>query len=322
MIRFSVSSRLFPNESSLGETADHLGKATRHAVGLQQLDDAPGSYDGTFSVLGDLLFGDVTCSGIAMRADAWRDSNDHAILYFMRTGVRHMMQNGHELCVGAGDSGLHMGDRSIDLWAHHESYLGLVVPRQRLLGLVGSEDSLTCRNFDRQSSTVAVLGSYLASVLNAPTVLDREPGEVIQRHLVELAALVIDGGRRARDAVHDEALPAARLVAAKRYIERHLANPDLGVERIAANLGISTAYVRKLFEQEGTSTARYIRERRLKWAADQLASPDLRGSKVIDIALSCGFNDISSFNRAFRRHFAMTPSDVRSTIEPSLVART
>jgi len=33
--------------------------------------------------------------------------------------------------------------------------------------------------------------------------------------------------------------------------------------------------------------------------------------KVIDIAHDCGFNDVSHFNRCFRRRFGVTPSDIR-----------
>ena len=34
--------------------------------------------------------------------------------------------------------------------------------------------------------------------------------------------------------------------------------------------------------------------------------------KVIDIALSSGFNDVSYFHRSFRARFGMTPSDARA----------
>jgi AraC-like DNA-binding protein len=34
--------------------------------------------------------------------------------------------------------------------------------------------------------------------------------------------------------------------------------------------------------------------------------------RIIDIALACGFADISYFNRAFRARYGVTPSDVRN----------
>lgn len=314
MIRFSVSTELYPGSSSLGETADHLGEVTRHAVDIRQLEDAPGAYSADFAALGDLLFADVKASGVAMRAAARRDSGDYALLYFMRDGARRMEQGGRDVRLAAGGCAMQVGDHPVSVWTHQESYFGLMIPRHNFSDLIDSEDHLVCRNVIDQPSTSAILGHYLAAVLGGPTPSDPQSRETIRRHLIELAALVVDGGRRARDATHDDALPAARLLAAKRYIEQRLADPDLDAERIAARLGISAAYVRKLFEHDGVPTARYIRELRLTRAARLLSSPDMREVKVIDIALSCGFNDISSFNRAFRRRFAMTPSDARHMI--------
>jgi AraC-like DNA-binding protein len=43
-----------------------------------------------------------------------------------------------------------------------------------------------------------------------------------------------------------------------------------------------------------------------------LRDPRLRHRKVADIAAEAGFNDLSYFNRAFRRHFGATPSDIRA----------
>jgi AraC-like DNA-binding protein len=34
-------------------------------------------------------------------------------------------------------------------------------------------------------------------------------------------------------------------------------------------------------------------------------------NEVINIALACGFNEVSYFNRCFRRHFGATPTDIR-----------
>jgi AraC-like DNA-binding protein len=43
-----------------------------------------------------------------------------------------------------------------------------------------------------------------------------------------------------------------------------------------------------------------------------LTNADGSSQKVIDIALASGFDDVTSFNRAFRRHFNCTPTEARS----------
>ena len=44
-------------------------------------------------------------------------------------------------------------------------------------------------------------------------------------------------------------------------------------------------------------------------AADLLARVSER--RISDIAFDCGFNDLSYFNRAFRKRFGATPSELR-----------
>jgi AraC-like DNA-binding protein len=67
-----------------------------------------------------------------------------------------------------------------------------------------------------------------------------------------------------------------------------------------------------LFEEEGTTFTEFVLEERLGYARRLLASPRSAGRKIIDIAFTCGFGDVSYFNRAFRARFGTTPSDVRA----------
>jgi len=46
----------------------------------------------------------------------------------------------------------------------------------------------------------------------------------------------------------------------------------------------------------------------MRKAADLLAH---REGRISDIAFECGFNDLSYFNRCFRRRFGLTPTAAR-----------
>jgi AraC-like DNA-binding protein len=106
-----------------------------------------------------------------------------------------------------------------------------------------------------------------------------------------------------------DAVRAGRLTQAKRYIDRHLANPDLSPASVAAALGISVRTLHLLFEPSGSSFARYVLRRRLdECRAALLASPT---RPVTDIAFAWGFNNLSSFYRAFQAAFATSPGDLR-----------
>ena len=96
-----------------------------------------------------------------------------------------------------------------------------------------------------------------------------------------------------------------------REIERRSGDPALSAIKIALMLGVTPRYVHLLLEETGKSFTRHMIERRLERAAALLRDPNWHDQKIAGIAAEAGFTDLSYFNRAFRRRFGATPSDVR-----------
>ena len=67
-----------------------------------------------------------------------------------------------------------------------------------------------------------------------------------------------------------------------------------------------------LFESEGTSFTDFIREERLQRARSKLLSSRFDHLRISEIAYEVGFNDLSYFNRAFRRRFGQSPGQLRA----------
>jgi len=112
------------------------------------------------------------------------------------------------------------------------------------------------------------------------------------------AGLSGDGRAAVRAAVYGQV---------RRHVEANLHDPNLTPESVLASLYLSRASVYRLFEHEG-GLAAYIRNRRLRVAADHLVRfPHM---EVRDIAAGTGFNDASSFTRAFRRAFDIAPREL------------
>jgi len=108
-----------------------------------------------------------------------------------------------------------------------------------------------------------------------------------------------------------DALRAGRLTRAKRHIDRHLADPNLSPATTAAVLGIAVRTLHLLFEPTGNSFARYVLRRRLEECRTALLANPNR--PVTDIAFAWGFNNLSTFYRAFQATFGLTPGDLRAT---------
>jgi AraC family transcriptional activator of tynA and feaB len=91
----------------------------------------------------------------------------------------------------------------------------------------------------------------------------------------------------------------------------NLCDPDLDSRLIARAMGVSPRYVQMLFAEMATTPSAFIQEQRLDLAAQRL---ERDGPKVAitDVAFDVGFNDLSSFCRAFRRRFDVSPRDYRA----------
>jgi AraC-like DNA-binding protein len=139
-------------------------------------------------------------------------------------------------------------------------------------------------------------------------------GHVIS-HLHDLIAMTIGATRDAAEMARGRGVGAARLGAIKADIIEKLGRPDLTIDAVATAHGISARYVRALFDAEGTTFSGFVLTRRLALAHRKLADPHHVGQTISAIAFACGFGDLSYFNRAFRRRYGATPSDVRDAAQ-------
>ena len=81
------------------------------------------------------------------------------------------------------------------------------------------------------------------------------------------------------------------------------------LEELAAVVNLSTYYMAHIFKQyTGISPNKYINEHRLAIAGNRLLNEN---TAVLSIAMECGFNNISYFNRAFKSKYGITPNSYR-----------
>lgn len=139
------------------------------------------------------------------------------------------------------------------------------------------------------------------------------PEEAIQcvAHVQDLALMALGATREAAEIAAGRGVRAARLREVKADIERNLATPNFSAETVAGRNGLSTRYVRALFEKEGTSFGDYLATRRLALAYRMLVDPRNASRNIGQIAMDTGFGDLSWFNTRFKRAYGMTPKEIR-----------
>ena len=81
------------------------------------------------------------------------------------------------------------------------------------------------------------------------------------------------------------------------------------LDQMAQEAGLSPYHFLRTFQRlTGVTPHQYVLRARLRQAALRLvASRD----KIVDVALDCGFGDLSNFNRAFRAEFKLSPRAYR-----------
>jgi AraC-like DNA-binding protein len=193
----------------------------------------------------------------------------------------------------------HLPDTRVDV---------LHLAHEKLAPLVPGIDLEPYHLFPADAPGADLLVGY-ANLLRSVQPGTPKAAELAAKHLCELTALVLDG--RSDRERSGPSIRAARLELVKKDILKRLNEPGLGGEDVARRQGISTRYLHKLFETEGESFSEYVRDRRVELAYRMLQSPS--GERRISaIAFDCGFGDISNFNRAFRRRYGVTPSELQA----------
>ncbi|MBA4034637.1 MAG: hypothetical protein C0480_08575 [Bradyrhizobium sp.] len=113
-----------------------------------------------------------------------------------------------------------------------------------------------------------------------------------------------------------EQISATLKEKARRCIQRNLRSPHLGANMLCRELGMSRSSLYRLLEAEG-GVERYIQYHRMAESFAQLSDP-FNTQPIVVIADELGMLDPSSFSRAFRRQFGISPIDVREAARAGL----
>ncbi len=123
----------------------------------------------------------------------------------------------------------------------------------------------------------------------------------VKTHLFMLLDMISRAYNSCKNTVHKPASTAERVVA---YVNNHLFE-DISVPSLAAHFYLSASQFSRIFKQAtGAAPWDYITKKRLTAAKEKIRS----GYSAQSAAESCGFNEYSSFYRAYTKHFGSAPS--------------
>ena len=308
--RFSTDN--FPAHERLEACQEIFG---RTVVGVETtpLSDAPFRVDLTVRALPGLTIIAEEHSPLRMtRTRALLADGDDGVVFSVNATSSVSRQFGREATLEPGD-GVFLSNA--DIGTHNvpaaSRKLGVGLSRSRLLPHLRDAENGLMRRIPRDTPALGLLKRYLA-LLDEEALSTPALQHAVVNHIYDLASVALGATRDAAEGASGRGLAAARLTAIKADILENLASSALSLTALARRHGITPRYVRVLFERERTSFSDYVREQRLARAFRLLTGADHANLVISAIAYEAGFGDVSNFNRAFRRRYGATPSQVRN----------
>lgn len=92
----------------------------------------------------------------------------------------------------------------------------------------------------------------------------------------------------------------------RKVVVDQLANPELSVEYIAKEIGVSRSHLqRRMKVSANMNPSEFIKRERMRHASMMLSDKDVA---ISEVAYATGFSTLSHFSTCFREHFGMSPS--------------
>ncbi|WP_457949807.1 helix-turn-helix domain-containing protein [Pseudarthrobacter sp. alpha12b] len=229
---------------------------------------------------------------------------DYAAVLLVRRGREVFSQGGRQAAVGAGSAV--MWDGVLPGECFSEGPLlktTLFMPRQLCLEALPRLESLVGRPLNSTPS-LRLLFDWLHTSTRAVD-LDEDSAAMAGRIAVDLLASAIGAST---NIVLDT--KAIRLMEVKAFVESRLGDSSLTVDDIAHGNAVSIRYLHALFEGTGETCREFLMRRRREAAYQLLLSP--APISVTEVAHRCGFENPSSFSRAFRAAYGVSPREARN----------
>lgn len=181
-----------------------------------------------------------------------------------------------------------------------------LLPERALGASAGRLSRLLMRSISPSILPLQLLIGYAGYLLRRGAVTDEE-AQTLVAHFYDLLPILAD---HLLDAEPRSAGGDGRAASVKAFIEARLGECSLSLSAVAKAEGVSERAIQKLFSREGRTFSRYVLDRRLERARALIMRRGQRAA-IQQIAYDAGFNDLSYFNRAFRKRYGVRPSDLR-----------
>jgi AraC-like DNA-binding protein len=311
ILRFSTDE--LPERDQLAITREVHGRLTAR-VDIEPAPGVPLHHQVTAHALPGLIVSLFSVSPHTIRRtrELLADGNDDVVFAAPPSFANMVSHRGRELSTIAGDAVLMSTADVMRVDVSRSQGRMITLSRRRLAPLVPGLEDAFMRPVPRDTEALQLLTRYIRIFDDQQSLATPELRNLVVNHVYDLVALALGATRDAAATAYGRGARAARLHAIKTEILNSLNRHELSLAGLAARHGVTPRHVQMLFESDGTTFSRFLLDQRLARAHRMLSNPLLAERSISTIAYDAGFGDLSHFNRAFRRRYGETPSDVRA----------
>ena len=218
-------------------------------------------------------------------------------------------------------SDLALCDRHVGEWVGlmNVSHLQIGISDAALMacsdGAYGEVDLRPSRKFSESRLSAMVAAVHAEMVAGFPS------GRLFLDSVEQAMAVTLVNGHAVRHRpvqIYRGGLGSARLRRIKELVRAKL-EFDLSLDEMAQAVGLSTAHFARMFRKStGETPHQFVLRQRLEHAKAMLRAPD---SRVLDVAVSCGFKTQQHFAQAFRDVWGVSPTEYRQDLVGSEATR-
>ena len=241
-----------------------------------------------------------------------RDGNDSLVLITATTGRVLVTQN--QRPIELAESQMCLTDMSLLVTVALQKggrFSVTRIPRRELLSICPKAETQLAKLLGENPGLSATIAHYSTLAAAMATRLDAVGQRLSAQHLTDLIGLLLGTDSDQGELARERGLAAAQLQLIQSETLKDLSDSTLTIAGIAKRCGVSPRQVQRLFERTGTTFTEFVLAQRLLLARKLLVGPFHPGGKISAVAYDAGFNDLSYFNRAFRKRFGATPSELR-----------
>jgi AraC family transcriptional regulator len=252
---------------------------------------------------------DVVCHARAGQA-AFEEVHDHHVIAALKSGMfsyqgRHGRTLLHPGSLLVGNSGYCYccrhdhgdGDHCMALQIDHDLYAEI------------ASTSAARMTFEFSSARLPLQRDVFASLVALNAALEQKDAIHTEEAILQYVEVVLHTASQSSPVKQAHHFNSAKIAAVIAYIEARAAEP-LTLQGLADWAGLSRYHFLRVFKHAaGMTPYQFILLARIKLAVRLLTTTKL---PIIDIGLSPGFGDLSTFNRTFKAQTGKTPRAFRN----------